>query len=79
MSPRYVEFPLLASADRERGPEAYDYYKSLETGFEATNDALALTPRLDYHFSGGGKFMVRYNFSNADGRKRRDQRRPRAG
>ena len=68
VSPRYVEFPLLASADRERGPEAYDYYKSLETGFEATNDALALTPRLDYHFSGGGKFMVRYNFSNADGR-----------
>ncbi len=66
VSPHYVEFPLLASANRARGPEAYDYYKSLETPFDATNDALALTPRLDYHFSGGGKFMARYNFSNAD-------------
>lgn len=28
VSPRYVEFPALASADRDRGPEAYDYYKS---------------------------------------------------
>ena len=68
VSPHYVEFPLLASADRARGPEAYDYYKSLETPFDATNDALALTPRLDYHFSGGSKFMARYNFSNADAR-----------
>lgn len=67
-SPRYVEYPLLASADRARGPEAYDYYRSLETGFDATNDALALTPRLDYHFSDGSKFMARYNFSNANAR-----------
>ena len=68
VSPHYVEFPLLASADRARGPEAYDYFKSLETPFDATNDALALTPRLDYHFSGGSKLMARYNFSNADAR-----------
>ena len=43
VSPHYVEFPSLASADRERGPEAYDYFKSLEVPFDATNDALALT------------------------------------
>ncbi len=67
-TPQYVEFPLLSSADRDRGPEAYDYYKSLETAFDATNDALALTPRLDYHFSDGSKFMARYNFSTASGR-----------
>ena len=67
-TPQYVEFPLLSSADRDRGPEAYDHYKSLETGFDATNDALALTPRLDYHFSDGGKFMARYNFSTASGK-----------
>ena len=64
-SPRYVEFPALLSADRESGPEAYDYYKSLEEPFESTNDAWALTPRVDYQFKGGSKLMARYNFSNA--------------
>ena len=65
-SPRYVEFPSLLSANRARGPEAYDYFKSLEEPFEATNDAWALTPRLDYQFGGGSRLMLRYNFSNAD-------------
>ncbi len=63
--PRYVEFPALAGADRDRGPEAYDYFRSLEEPFEATNDAWALTPRFDYQFSGGSKLMVRYNYSSA--------------
>ncbi len=66
-SPRYVEFPLLGGADRSRGPEAYDYFKSLEEPFEATNDALALTPRLDHQFRNGSQFMVRYNYSNGTG------------
>lgn len=64
-SPRYVEFPALLAADRERGAEAYDYFKSLEEPFEATNNAWALTPRLDYLFDGGSRLMVRYNYSNA--------------
>ena len=63
--PRYVEFSSLASADRERGAEAYDYFKSLERSFDSTNDAWALTPRLDYHFAGGSHLMLRYNFSKA--------------
>ena len=64
-SPRYVEFPSLLAADRERGPEAYDYFKSLEEPFDATNDALALTPRFDYQLHGGSRLMVRYNYSTA--------------
>ena len=64
-SPRYVEFPALLAADRERGQEAYDYFKSLEEPFDSTNDAWALTPRLDYQLDGGSRLMVRYNYSNA--------------
>ena len=64
-SPRYVEFPALLTADRERGREAYDYFKGLEEPFGATNDAWALTPRLDYQFDDGSRLMVRYNYSNA--------------
>ena len=66
-SPRYVEFPLLDVADRSRGPEAFDYFESLEEPFDATNDAIALTPRADYQFKGGSQFMTRYNYSNGEG------------
>ena len=66
-SPRYVEFPLLDVADRSRGPEAYDYFQSLEEPFESTNDAVALTPRADYQFRDGSQFMVRYNYSYGEG------------
>lgn len=64
-SPRYVEFPQLAGADRERGAEAYDFFKSLEQPFDATNNAWALTPRLDSQLRGGGLLMVRYNYSSS--------------
>lgn len=66
-SPRYVEFPLLDVADRQRGPEAFDYFSGLEEPFTATNDALALTPRLDYQFGGGSMLMTRYNYSTSEG------------
>ncbi len=66
-SPRYVEFPLLDVADRSRGPEAFDYFTGLEEAFDATNDAIALTPRFDYQFGGGSQFMARYNYSYGKG------------
>lgn len=66
-SPRYVEFPLLREADRSRGAEAFDHFLGLEEPFEATNDAIALTPRIDYQTPGGGQFMARYNFSRGEG------------
>ncbi len=65
VSQRYVEFASLSPQDRERGPEAYDLFKSLEQPFDATNDGLALTPRLDYQFGGGSQLMVRYNYSRS--------------
>ena len=65
LSPRYVEFPALGQSDRERGPEAFDYFKSLEGPFETTNNAWALTPRVDYQFSGGSQLMLRYNYSRS--------------
>lgn len=65
VSPRYVEFPALTASDRERGAAAYDYFKSLEEPFDTTNNAWALTPRLDYQFSGGSQLMVRYNYSHS--------------
>ncbi len=64
-SPRQVEFPALLAASRERGPEAFDYFKGLEEPFQATNDAWAMTPRFDYQFGGGSRLFVRYNFSQA--------------
>lgn len=67
VSPRYVEFPLLRDVDRSRGPEAFDYFQSLEEPFDTTNDAVALTPRLDYQFRNGSQFMVRYNYSYSEG------------
>ena len=65
VSQRYVEFASLRPQARERGPEAYDFFKSLEEPFDATNDGLALTPRFDYQFGGGSQLMVRYNYSRS--------------
>ncbi len=64
-TPRYVEFPLLDAANRKSGAEAYDYLLSLEQPFESTNDAWALTPRLDFQLDDSNQLMTRYNFSTA--------------
>ena len=64
-APRYVEFPLLDVADRARGAEAFDHFSGLEQPFDSTNDAWALTPRLDFQLDGRNQLMLRYNFSTA--------------
>ena len=64
-TPRQVEFPRLASASREAGPEAFDLYKSLEEPFESTNDAWAFTPKTDFHLRGTQTLTFRYNASSA--------------
>ncbi len=64
-TPRQVEFPRLAGASREAGPEAFDLFRSLEEPFESTNDAWALTPRLDFHPRGTQTLTFRYNASRA--------------
>ena len=64
-TPRRVDFPRLAGALREAGPEAFDLYKSLEEPFESTNDAWAFTPRADFHLGASKNLVVRYNLSTA--------------
>lgn len=64
-TPRHVEFPRLTDTSREAGPEAFDLYESLEEPFESTNDAWALTPRLDFHLRGTQTLALRYNASRA--------------
>jgi hypothetical protein len=61
---RAVVFNLTGITRTADNGEAYDYYRSLETGFETTNDALALLGRMDYQVSGGGRLSVRYSFSD---------------
>ena len=65
-TPRQVEFPRLARASRESGPEAFDLYTGLEEPFESTNDAWAFTPRTDLHLRGTQTLTFRYNASSAD-------------
>lgn len=44
--------------------EAYDYYKSLETPFEATNDAWTGLGRLDYQLNSANRVSIRYSHSD---------------
>ena len=64
-TPRRVEFPRLAGALRDAGPEAFDLYRRLEEPFESTNDAWAFTPRTDFHLGGSKTLVLRYNLSAA--------------
>jgi hypothetical protein len=44
--------------------EAFNFYRSLETPYEQTNDAIALLGRFDYEINDNHRFNVRYNFSD---------------
>jgi hypothetical protein len=44
--------------------EAFAYYKSLETPFDATNDAWTGLARIDYQFSSANRLSVRYSHSD---------------
>ena len=63
---RAVVFNLTGIARTADNAEAYDYYRSLETPFETTNDALALLGRMDYQLTGSGRLSLRYSFSDND-------------
>ena len=60
-----MEFPSWLTANRKRGPEAYDYFQSLAEPFKATNDAWAMTSCSHFQFAEGSRLMVRYSFSSA--------------
>jgi hypothetical protein len=44
--------------------EAFNFYKSLETPFEATNDAWTALGRIDYQFNSANRLSVRYSHSD---------------
>jgi hypothetical protein len=63
--PRSVLFDTLVgfnpTADQR---EAFDYYKSLETPFDATNDARAFLGRLDFQLNTANRLSIRYSHSS---------------
>jgi len=61
---REVVFNLTGVSRNADNAEAFDLYRSLETGFEATNDAISLLGRADYQFEGGRRFTFRYSYSD---------------
>jgi len=61
---RSVVFNLTGISRTADNAEAYDYYRSLEEPFDTTNDAVALLGRVDYQLPGGGRFNLRYSFSD---------------
>lgn len=50
----------------DRGQEALDYLRSLETPYEQTNDAYALLGKVDWNLTNSNRFNVRYNYSRND-------------
>lgn len=63
-NPRVVFFNLLqnvTAADATR--EAFSFYKSLETPFDQTNDAVAYLGRFDYNFNEANRLNIRFNQS----------------
>jgi len=61
---RNVVFNLAGISRTADNAEAYDYYRSLETPFETSNDAVALLGRADYQFQNGSRLGFRYSFSD---------------
>jgi outer membrane receptor for ferrienterochelin and colicin len=64
-NPRQVFFDNIATfTPTPATQQAFDFYKSLQTPFEQTNDAKAGLARFDYQFNEAHRFNVRYSQSN---------------
>lgn len=62
---RNVVFDRLAGfSPAAAGREAFDFYKSLETPFDTTNDAFTILGRLDYQFNANHRLSVRFSHSD---------------
>ena len=60
---RAVAFNLTGVTRSADNAEAYDHYRSLETDFDATNDAIASLGKVDYQWPAGSRVSVRYSYS----------------
>jgi outer membrane receptor for ferrienterochelin and colicin len=64
---RIIAFDTIAGvAPTATTQEAFDFFKNQEGGFKQTNDADALTGRIDYEVSPNHRFYVRYGYSRAE-------------
>lgn len=62
---RQVLFDRLAGGNPlPSGQEAFDYYKSLEEPFEATNDAITTLGRVDFQLADADRLSFRYSYSS---------------
>lgn len=66
--PRIVQMPTLNSITRTAdNAEAYDFFRGLEEPFQQTNDAYALTARVDFLSQNSSRVALRYNRSESNG------------
>ncbi len=64
-NPRQVFFDTISTfTPTPATQEAFNFYKSLQTPFEQTNDAKAGLARFDYQFNEAHRFNLRYSQSN---------------
>ncbi len=62
---RQVLFDRLAGlTPAETSLEAFDFFKSQERSFDATNDAQTLLGRVDFQLRGANRVSLRYSYSN---------------
>src|SRR5262245_25906900 len=63
-NPRLVLFDRLTTfTPTPATQEAFDFFKSLETPFDQTNDAIAFLGRFDHQFNEANRFNIRYSQS----------------
>jgi len=66
-APRQVLFGNLVNVDvatLNAGQKTiYDYYRSIETPYDQTNDALAVLGRVDWNVNDSNRFNIRYSYS----------------
>jgi hypothetical protein len=55
---------LLGLTPTPATQEAFDFYKSLETPFDATNDAWTILGRIDHQFGANHRLNIRYTHSD---------------
>jgi hypothetical protein len=60
---RAVAFNFSGVTPSADNAEALNYYRSQETDFEATNDAIALLGKIDYQWPAGSRISMRYSHS----------------
>ncbi len=66
-APRQVLFGNLVNIDptllSTQAKSVYDYYRSIETPYEQTNDAIAVLGRVDWNVNESNRLNVRYSYS----------------